>query len=278
MTIPQASTELAELMGFIHQMKADFDAGKFQDWREFAEPVREWYTEERLQTIDDVVMGWEKMASHLNQQTLIHVTAALVGLLGLPEYQALSDDDKNLAMWIVLYHDVAKVPLPDKRDSTHGFRSAATCGAGIMGAEWVDPVEPLRLYMWHGTLTNARVYSNKERDYVQDNHRLPEIMDGIDELFGGRDSPAGLIICGILFHMSLNVVDAWPQANPLTDGQIKACITPRLLPLLKTMMLSDNRAWGLFRPELQQSETEQLYREFKRVAKLIGAIEPKPPQ
>jgi len=270
MTIPQAHEELPDLMAFIEQMKADFDAGKFEGWQDFVKPIREWYTPNRLQAIDDKVMGWKRMSSYADGQILVHLTAALVSLLRLPDYQALSDDDKNLALWIVLYHDVAKEVKKGKRDHTHGFRSAGNCGAGLMELEFVPPVEPLRLYTWHGTLKNARIYSETHDDYVQDNRQLPDIMDGIDSLFDGRDSPTGLIICGVLFHMSLNVVDDFPQSAPLTNDEIKTYISPRLLPLLKVMMLTDNAAWALFHPERQAPERQQLEREFKRVAGLLG--------
>ena len=130
--IPQAKQDLADLMSFIELMKIDYERGYFADWQHFIKPIRKWYTIERLQAIDDVVVGWEKMSSYADQQTLIHLTAALIGLQLLPEYQALEPEDQNLALWIILFHDVAKEADNDKHDLTHGFRSAAVCGQGLI--------------------------------------------------------------------------------------------------------------------------------------------------
>lgn len=270
MPIPNAHHELPDLMQFINEMQHAYDAGKFDNWQDFIVPVREWYTPDRLQAIDDKVMGWTKMATYQDQQTLIHLTAVLVALFGLPEYQALPEADQNLVLWIALYHDVAKEPEPRKRDLTHGFRSAGTCGVGIMEAEFTEPIDPLLLYTWHGKVMNARVFDKAQNDFIQDNTMLPEIMEGIDNLFGGRDSEAGLIICGVLFHMSITVAEDWPQAAPLTDDETKRYISPRLLPLLRAMMIADGMAWGLFEPERRQHEQNEVRQTLAQVGQLLG--------
>ena len=116
---------------------------------------------------------------------------------------------------------------------------------------------------------NAKIFSEAHNDFIQDNRHLDAIVQGIDSLLGGRNSPAGLIICGVLFHMSLNVVEEYPQSAPLTDDQIRAYISPTLFPLLRVMMLTDNMAWALFNPERHTPEREQAYREFDRVEALL---------
>lgn len=265
MTIPLIMTELPQLVLFIQHAKAEYDAGHFTNWTAFSQAVRAWYTPERLQAIDQVVMGWEKMASYNDQQTLVHVTASWVMLLGLSEYHALSEEDQNLAVWSVLYHAVDKIPSETEPDLTYAFRSAATCGAGMMGLEWVDAVEPLRLYMWHGTLTNARMFSPMHREYIQDNGKLTDIMQGVDDLFDGRDSPAGLMICAVLFHMSIAVTDAWAFAAPLSDDEIQHYISPRLFPLLQVLILANNLAGWLFDADRQASEQQVLRQSLAHV-------------
>lgn len=269
MTIPLVMTELPQLASFIQHIKAEYDAGRFAGWAAFSQAVHAWYTPEHLRAIDQVVMGWEKMASYHDQQTLVHVTAAWVMLLGLPEYHALSDDDQNLAVWSVLYYAVDKIPHETEPDLTYAFRSAAMCGAGMMGLEWVDAVEPLRLYMWHGTLTNARMFSPMHREYIQDNSKLSDIMEGVDDLFDGRDSPAGAIICTVMLHMSIAVTDAWSFAAPLSDDEIVHYISPRLFPLLQVLILADNLAQWLFDIDRQATEQQVLRQSLVHVKTLI---------
>ena len=268
--VTQAMDELAELWAFIEDMTAKFEGGSFTDWQDFSQPLRQWFTPERLQQVDNTVMGWAKMSSYADEATLVHLTAILISVLRLAEYRVLSPDQKNLALWIVLYHDVDKEVIQGKRDHTHGFRSAGVCGQGLARLGFVDNVDEEALENWVTLTQNAELFDEDINDFIQDNSKLDAIMEGIDHLFGGRDSPAGLIICGVLFHMSLNVVDDFPQSAPLTDEQISAYISPTLFPLLRVMMLTDNMAWALFNPERHAPEGEQLYREFDRVEALIS--------
>lgn len=269
--IPQAMHELPELMTFIQQMKQDYERGIVRDWDKFSQLVRRWYTPERQEAIDDIVMGWMKMSSYADEQTLIHLTAALIALLTLPQYQALSPEDQNLALWIILYHDVAKEARHGKRDHTHAFRSAGVCGKGLVRqGKFVSTIDENALRDWFYVTQIARMYSTMYQDNIPDNRQLPEIMMGIDTLFGGRDTPAGLIICGVLFHMSFDVVDEYPQSAPLTNDEIQVYISPTLLPLLKVMMLTDNKAWALFDAQRTQLHTQQTLHEFERVEKLLA--------
>ncbi len=269
MTFPSAKQLLPELINFVEGLKAQIDAGDITDWRGFDVVAREFYTDEQMQAIDAVVMNWEKMATYANQKTLIHVTAVLVALLGLPQYHDLSEDDKNLALWIVLYHDVAKKAQHKKHDLTHGFRSGAICGMGLAEAGFVEIAESYLLDTWYGIVTYAQVYDETRDDQIQDNAALAEIMNGIDQLFDGRNSSAGLIVCGVLFHMSFDCVKEYPNSSPLTDEEIKLYISPHLLPLLTVMTLVDSEAWSLFDPELLESQKLQTLYEMKRVEDLV---------
>lgn len=269
MTIPQAMHDLPELMAFIQQMRDDYARGEFTNWQEFIQPIRTWYTPQRLQAIDDVVMGWRKMSTYADQQTLIHLTAALVSLLNLEEYLTLTPDQQNLALWIVLYHDVEKEVLEGKRDHTHGFRSAATCAKGLVRHGLAQHVDRLTIQSWIDLTNTATRFDDTKQDHIQDNSKLESIMAGIDQVFDGRDNPASLIISGVLLHMSLDVVDDFPQAAPLTNDQICASITPALFPLLRVMMLTDSLAWSLFDTDRIAPEREQTLREFARVKTLL---------
>jgi len=266
---PQAMDALPDLWAFIAHMTTEFERGAFTDWHDFAQPIRAWFTLERLEQVDASVMGWDKMSSYADQATLVHLTAILLSVLRLPEYQALSPEQQNLALWIVLYHDVDKEVFQGKRDHTHGFRSAGICGKGLARLGFVDDVDEQALAQWVRLTQSAKIFDETVNDFVQDNAQLEAIMQGVDTIFDGRNSPAGLIIGGVLFHMSLDVVDEFPQTAPLTDEQICAYLSPTLFPLLRVMMLTDNAAWALFNPERHAPEREQLYREFDRVQALL---------
>lgn len=268
--IPQAKNDLVDLMAFIELMKTDYETGKFEDWQTFIEPIRKWYTSQRLDEIDEVVMGWKKMATYANQQNLIHLTAALVSLLRLPEYQELTPEQQNIALWIVLYHDVEKENYKGKRDHTHGFRSAGICGRGLIQHGFEKAVDEEALNQWISLTQTAMIYDETLQDNIQDNSKLDAVIQGIDGMFGSRDSPSGLIVCGVLLHMSIDVVDEFPQSAPLTDDEIRAYISPTLFPLLRVMMFTDNAAWALFDPERQAPERQQTRRAFDRVEALLG--------
>ena len=82
------------------------------------------------------------------------------------------------------------------------------------------------------------------------------------------ETPATLIVKGVLLHMSISVVKDWPTSAPLTDEEIKNYVNRDLAALLKVMMLADNEGWSMFTSdrEKQRSETLEVY---ERIEKLI---------
>jgi hypothetical protein len=42
----------------------------------------------------------------------------------LPEFQALSAEQQQIAKWIILFHDIDKVHIQGKKDMMHAFNSA----------------------------------------------------------------------------------------------------------------------------------------------------------
>ena len=94
-------------------------------------------------------------------------------------------------------------------------------------------------------------------------------MEGVDDLFDGRDSPAGAIICAVMLHMSIAVTDAWSFAAPLSDDEIVHYISPRLFPLLQVLILADNLAQWLFDIDRQAAEQQVLRQSLVHVKTLI---------
>jgi hypothetical protein len=121
---------------------------------------------------------------------------------------------------------------------------------------------------WSEFTCNSTKVSTNFPEPIQDNENLPEILSGIDRMFG-KDRPNALIIKCVLLHMSINVVTEWPQAAALEEEEIKRYITGQLVPLLKVMMLADNEGWVMFSAERQQQRDETL-QVFQEVEKIIA--------
>jgi hypothetical protein len=258
---------LPDFATFVRRLSEEYQQRNLTGWQQFRAACEVFYTQEQLDRIESVVPGWQQMASYANQQTLIHITAVFTSLYSLPEFQALDAHQQSLAEWIVMWHDIEKRAQPNKRDHTHGFRSAAVTGKALpsLGFEMLSE-DVQEFERWLQRTYSAEVYSEVLADLVQDNRQLPDIIDGIDRLFS---SDAYLIVKGVLLHMSLTVVEQWPAAAPLSDEEIRRYITPELLPLLRVMMLADNMAWSLFEPERQVDESRQIRAEFERIERLI---------
>lgn len=269
MAVASAEAYLPHLFSFVRDLVFQYEQGELTSPDVFREKVLEHFPEDRLDRVDSVVMGWKKMASWSDQVTLVHVVSALVSVLLLPEFKALSPDQQNLALWIVLYHDVDKEVHNHRRDPTHGFRSAGVTGLGLHRLGFLPDIDDHALHEWVELTRKARVYSDKFGEDIQDNRRLPELSAGIESLFG-IDTPTGLIVRVVLFHMSLSVVKTFPAQAELTDEEIRAYFTPEFVPLLEVMMHTDNDAWAMFEAERKAVERQQTQAEFQRVRALLG--------
>ena len=86
----------------------------------------------------------------------------------------------------------------------------------------------------------------------------------------GEDASAGLIVKGILLHMSITIISNWPQAASLTKAEVKKYIDSALAPLLKVLMLADNDGWAMFHPGRQQQRLETLDA-FQKIEEIISS-------
>lgn len=267
---PQFDTQLAELNRFILSLADGYHAGKINTWDKLDEHVKAFFTPERMDEVETIVPGWKRMASYEDGVTLTHVICVFLGLFIMPEFQELTVEQRQLAKWIVLFHDVEKVHIRGKRDSMHMSRSAVTAANALPDIGFlVTGIYQVLIHAW-SELTNY-AYISKEgppEDQIPDNSKLPEIIADINNMFG-EDTPATLIVKGVLLHQSVNTVKAWPPPAPLTDEEIKLYFSKDLFPLLKVMNLADNEGWTIFSPgrETQRSETLEA---FERVEKLIA--------
>lgn len=255
-----------DLNQFILKLVQAYETGSIKTWDDLEDRVNTFLTPNRIEQMP----GWQKMASYSEGVTLVHVIGVFLGLFMLPEFQSLTPEQKQIAKWIVLFHDVEKEIRKGKRDPIHGFRSAASTAKHLPDFEFPIAPEYDDLIASWSQLTRSAVKSSREySEPIQDNDKLPEILAGIERMFG-EDTPAALIVKSVLLHMSINVVIDWPQAAPLTEAEIKTYVGKNLAPLLKVMMLADNEGWVLFSLEREQQRKDTL-EVFQRIEKMISS-------
>lgn len=273
MTLPLVGFYLPEFVRLVEELAKEVQHKQITDEMTLERRVRRFFTPATIDHVDSIIPGWRAMASYADGQTLIHTVTVFAALLMCPEYQQANETQRTLMQWIVLFHDLSKVLIDGKRDPTHSFKSAALAGKLIARFPFeTTPVYEEHIAAWVALTTSAALPSVEAGSMIQDNSQLPEIMEGIKRMFG-EDTPAALIVKTVLFHQSINVVVAWPQAAPLTELEITRYISPTLLPLLKMMMLVDNDAYAFFDEPLKQGHRAETLAVFSNIGKLLDAAD-----
>ena len=269
-TFPPFEDKLQFLDQFILELVEAYHTEKINSWDELDREVKAFFTPERLDQMEALVPGWKKMASYSDGITLTHVICVFLGVYIMPEYQALTPEEQQIAKWIVLIHDIDKFHIHGKKDTMHAFRSGVLAAQilpafGFPITEKYDGlIEP-----WSELTRQAFVPGGEAAAPRPDNRKLPEIFMGIDQLFG-EGAPAALITKTILLHISLNIDPDYPTPSPLTETELKRFITPKLLPLLRVMMLGDTEGWALFAPADRVRQMKAAREIFQEVEKLIA--------
>jgi hypothetical protein len=265
MSIPRVEAYLPELMQFTRKLATTYQKGEINNWKAFIEKVMIFYTPEMMNKIERTVPGWIKMASYANHQTLIHMTSVFVALFLLPEYQQADAEQQALMEWMEMFHDVAKEARSGQHDYIHAFRSAAVAGKALAPIGFpVTPSYASHVDDWFALTHEAVMFDAAHNETIQDNRKLPEIMAGIDRLYGPA-APAGLAIKAILLHLSLDIDPGYPLLAPLTDQQIKQYLDQSLHPLLKVLMLVDLDAWNLFDADEKQRNRAMALAAFEAI-------------
>lgn len=268
--LPSFDVEFKDLNRFILTLVDGYHDGKLNSWEELDESVKAFYTPERMDAIDSKAPGWKKMSSYSEGITLTHVTCVFLGMFMLSEFQALSAEQKQLAKWIVLFHDIDKFHIEGIKDTMHAFRSGVVA-ANIMptiGFPVTGQYDAL-IRPWSEFTVNAFTMENGASTPKPDNQKLPEILSGIERLFG-ENAPATLIVKTALLHISVNIDKNYPTPSPLKESEIRQFISPNLFRFLRVMMLSDTEGWSLFEPELRKQRIRDAMEAFERVEKLIA--------
>ena len=259
---------LPDLNRFLLGLVQAYEAGGISSWDDLEGKVKAYFTPERMTQIESLVPGWKKMASYLGGVTLVHVMCVFLGLFILPEFLRMTKEQQQMMKWIILFHDLEKEPQPGKRDYGHAFRSAVTAARILprLGFGVTSEYDSL-IGDWSEYTRLAMTKPEDVPDAIQDNRKLPAILDGIACMFG-QNTPAALIIKTILFHLSVNM-NAWPPAAPLTDEEVIKYFDNELVILLKAMNLGDGEGWNMFQQDREFLRNDTL-ESFKKVEQLIA--------
>lgn len=269
MSLPTVEKHLPALYAFAHQLGRDFAARRWGSAAEMNAAMQPFYTPDMMAEIEHVVPGWGKMAAYADGQTLYHVTTVLTTLFMLEEYKRLRADQKVIMQWMVLLHDIAKEAKRGTHDLVHGFRSAAITGRALAPIGFPTTLSYNGLIDTWFALTDTATTAHDVHHFIQDNRKLPAILTGIDQLYGVY-APAGLIIKGVLLHVSIRTDPDYPTAAPLNDQEVVLCINRAFFPLLRALMLADVESWFLFDAAGRSLQRQHVITAFERINTQIG--------
>jgi len=265
---PSFDVLLPDLNKSILELIKDYRAGKINSWEELEERVNAFFTPERMDEMESIVPGWRRMAFSSDGVTLVHVMCVFLGLYMMPEFLSMTKEQQQLMKWVILFHDIEKEPQKGKRDHGHAFRSAVAASGTLPKLGFpVTSKYDLLINDWSDFTRSSTIKPENFPDYAQDNLKLPEILAGIERMFG-HNTPAALIIKTILFHLSIDM-QPWPPVTPLTDEEVRRYLDNDLVPLLKAMNLGDSEGWNMFTQDRESLRNGTLAA-FKKVEMLIS--------
>ena len=262
--ISSIAQALPDVWGFLEWLGAGVEAGSITSTKQLIDHCREFYTDERMNEIEAVVPGWKHMSSFADGKTLWHINVAMVALMQLEEYRAMSSSQQTVQEWIVFLHDLAKEPV-DGRDHRHSFRSAAAAGRIMPKLGFpVTSVYPSEFDAWFQVADTASRFDAEQGLEIQDNSKLPRILGGAKQIFV---EPTRSAVGAIALHQSITTLAAWPVKAPLTDEEVVTYVDMEIYPVLLTLTLADSGGWNLFdRPtmEAMYEETRAVFRNLPR--------------
>ena len=132
----------------------------------------------------------------------------------------MSPSQQTVQQWIVFLHDVAKEPVGG-RDHRHSFRSAAHAGRIMPQLGFpVTAAYTSEFQNWFNLTDTATLFDEAQDLVIQDNSKLPRILDGVKRIFA---EPTRTAVSVITLHQSITSLAAWPVKAQLT---IRILITP----------------------------------------------------
>lgn len=268
-SFPSFDESLPFLHQFVLELVEAYRAGEVDSWNALDRKVKAFFTPARMEQMEAIVPGWHKMASYNDAITLVHVMCVFLGLYMMPEFLSMNHMQQQLMKWVILLHDVEKEPQAGKRDHAHAFHSAVTAARILpkLGFPITAKYDSL-INEWSEFTTSAITKPENSTDIIQDNRKLPEILNGIEQMFG-QNAPAALIIKTILFHLSVDM-QLWPPATPLTNEEVKRYFDHDLVPMLRVMNLGDSEGWSIFHESREALRNDTLDA-FMTIERLISA-------
>ena len=88
--IPSFDVYLPHLNQFIHELIGLYKEGSISSWNDIEEKVNAFFTPQRMEQMEFVVPGWQKMASYSGRVTLVHVMCVFLGMYMMPEFMSLT--------------------------------------------------------------------------------------------------------------------------------------------------------------------------------------------
>lgn len=261
--------QFPKLHQFILELADQHAAGQINSWDDLAIRVHTFFTDKQVDGMESLVPHWRKMSSYANGLTLVHVVCVFMGLYRMPEFLQMSPRQQQIMKWVILLHDVEK-ELPDgKRDHGHAFRSTVGAARTLPRLGFATtPEYKAVLDEWDAFTRSALTLREDTMEVIQDNHKLPQIVDGIERMFGDGTATS-LILKTILFHLSVDM-NFWPPPSPLTTEQVKLYVDSDLLPLLRIMTLGDNDGWNMFEPDFREQGRMDTLQVFEQMKTLIS--------
>lgn len=265
---PSFDAHLSDLNQFILELVETYKAGKIESWNDLEKRVNLFFTPEKMDEMETTIPGWCKMASYGKGVTLVHVMCVFLGLYMMPEFLSMTEVQQQLMKWVILLHDVEKEPQEGKRDHTHAFCSAVTAARILpkLGFPITAEYDSL-INEWSEFTSSAITKPENSLDIMQDNCKLPEILSGIEHMFGYH-TPAALIIKTILFHLSVDM-QLWPPAAPLTNEEVTKYFDREFILMLRVMNLGDSEGWSMFHASRDSLRNDTL-EAFKNIELLIS--------
>jgi hypothetical protein len=261
--IPPIRDTLPALWLFLEQLHAEVGTGRIRSTEQLIGRCQEFYTADRMATIEAAIPGWKRMASFDDGKTLWHVNLAMVALLQLAEYRSLSPSQQTVQQWIVLLHDLAKEPVGG-RDHRHTFRSAAQAGRVLPAIGFpITAAYEAEFADWFNFTDSATRVDAVRQFEIQDNRKLAGILGGARRIFA---EPTRTAVAAIALHQSITSLAAWPVQAPLTADQVTAYVDAALVAPLLTLTLADTGGWNLFDPPTLAS----MYQETRAVFRVLG--------
>ncbi|OMJ94758.1 hypothetical protein SteCoe_1937 [Stentor coeruleus] len=217
-----------------------------------------------LESIDKLnIPEWEILKNRDKGHILRHTLGSLIALMLNPEYYNLSEYDKNLLLWAILFHDIGKRVSPEvyNRDPFHPFLSAKILLKVFVEFGWIKNIE----YANKIAEIIGKSFVIKDMDEVIDHSYIKIILPllwyctrmvnvlheeiqeyvNIEKITEIEDRFEYEILVLVLLHQSLEFNPQYPNRENITIDDIKNYLSPRIVYLSMILHKADHNSYNL---------------------------------